>query len=61
MLPVAAFIAFWVCRLGAASLVTHVFRLELDWLWRVVILDFAARAVLKSWRFRLGTWKHVGV
>jgi putative MATE family efflux protein len=56
-----ALIAFWVCRLGAAWLVTHVFRLDLAWLWRVVILDFAARAALKSWRFRAGAWKHVHV
>jgi putative MATE family efflux protein len=53
----AALIAFWVCRLGAAWIVTHVLHLELAWLWRVVILDFAARATLKSWRFRAGTWK----
>jgi putative MATE family efflux protein len=57
----AALIAFWVCRLGAAWLVTHVLHLDLAWLWRVVILDFAARAALKSWRFRGGTWKMVRV
>jgi len=56
-----ALIAFWVCRLGAAWLVTHVFRLDLEWLWRVVIIDFAARAALKSWRFRLGTWMQLAV
>jgi Na+-driven multidrug efflux pump len=54
---ISALIAFWVCRLGAAWLVTHVFHLDLMWLWRVVVLDFAARALLKSWRFRAGTWK----
>jgi putative MATE family efflux protein len=53
-----AIVAFWVCRLGAAWLVTHVLRLDLFWLWRVVILDFAARASLKAWRFRAGTWRH---
>jgi MATE family, multidrug efflux pump len=53
-----ALIAFWLCRLGAAWLVTHVFRLELDWLWRVVVLDFLARASLKYWRFQAGGWKH---
>jgi putative MATE family efflux protein len=58
---VTALIAFWVCRLGAAWLVTHVLHLDLHWLWRVVILDFAARAILKTWRFRAGTWKHVRV
>ncbi len=57
----AALIAFWVCRLGSAWLVTHVLRLDLDWLWRVVVLDFAVRALLKSWRFRGGRWKHVRV
>ena len=56
-----ALVAFWVCRLGAAWLVTHVLRLDLDWLWRVVILDFAARAALKSWRFRAGAWKTMHV
>jgi putative MATE family efflux protein len=53
----AALIAFWVCRLGTAWLVTHVLHLDLQWLWRVVALDFAARALLKSWRFRAGVWK----
>ena len=52
-----ALIAFWVCRLGAAWLVTHVLQLDIDWLWRVVFLDFAARASLKGWRFRAGGWK----
>jgi putative MATE family efflux protein len=56
-----ALIAFWVCRLGTAWLVTQVFRLGLDWLWRVVIVDFAARATLKTWRFRAGAWRHVRV
>jgi putative MATE family efflux protein len=56
-----ALIAFWVCRLGAAWLVTHVLHLDLSWLWRVVVLDFAARAALKAWRFRAGAWKHVRV
>jgi len=54
-----AIIAFWVCRLGAAWLVTHVLQLDLFWLWRVVVLDFAARATLKTWRFRAGRWKHL--
>jgi Na+-driven multidrug efflux pump len=58
---VTALIAFWVCRLGAAWLVTHVLHLDLVWLWRVVVLDFAARAALKSWRFRAGAWKRVRV
>jgi putative MATE family efflux protein len=56
-----AIVAFWVCRLGAAWLVTHVLGLDLFWLWRVVILDFAARATLKTWRFRAGTWRHARV
>jgi putative MATE family efflux protein len=56
-----ALIAFWVCRLGSAWLVTHVFRLDLEWLWRVVVLDFAVRAGLKSWRFRAGTWQRLHV
>lgn len=58
---VAALIAFWVCRLSAAFVVTHVLHLELAWLWRVVILDFGARALLKGWRFRSGSWKGVRV
>ena len=57
----AALIAFWVVRLGTAWLVTHVLRLDLQWLWRVVVLDFATRALLKSWRFRAGAWKRVRV
>jgi len=57
----SALITFWVCRLGAAWVVTHVLHLDLVWLWRVVILDFAARAALKTWRFRAGTWKHIRV
>ena len=56
-----ALIAFRVCRLGAAWLVTHLLRLDLDWLWRVVILDFAGRAALKSWRFRAAAWKTLRV
>jgi putative MATE family efflux protein len=56
-----AIIAFWVCRLGAAWLVTHVLRLDIFWLWRVVLLDFTARAALKTWRFQTGRWRHARV
>jgi len=57
----AALIAFWIFRLGTAWLVTHVFHLDLQWLWRVVVLDFATRALLKGFRFRAGAWKRVRV
>lgn len=58
---VAVFLGFYLCRLGAASLVTFAFHLPLIWLWLAVIGDYVARAALKAWRFHSGRWKHVRV
>ena len=45
----------------AAWLVTHVLQLDIFWLWRVVLLDFTARATLKTWRFQTGRWRYARV
>ena len=58
---VSVLIGFYLCRLGAAYLVTFVLRLEIVWLWLAMIGDYSARSALKAWRFRSGAWKLVRV
>jgi putative MATE family efflux protein len=54
---VVALVAFYVCRLGTAWVVTDWLRLDLLWLWLALIGDYLLRAALKSHRFRSGVWK----
>ncbi len=58
---VSVLIGFYLCRLGAACLVTFVLGLDVMWLWLAMIGDYFARSVLKAWRFRSGAWKLVRV
>jgi Na+-driven multidrug efflux pump len=58
---VSVLIGFYVCRLGAAYLVTFVLGLEIVWLWLAMIGDYFARSALKAWRFRSGAWALVRV
>jgi MATE family, multidrug efflux pump len=57
----AVFLGFYVCRLGAAGIVTFGLGLDLVWLWLALVGDYLVRAVLKTWRFRSGRWKVVAV
>ena len=60
--PLAAvFLGFYVCRLGFAGLVNFALGLSVPWLWLALVGDYLVRSVLKGWRFRSGTWKHVAV
>jgi Na+-driven multidrug efflux pump len=54
-------LGFYVCRLGFAWIATTVLHLGVVWVWAALLGDYAARAVLKSWRFRSGVWKHARV
>jgi Na+-driven multidrug efflux pump len=58
---VVALLAFYVCRLGTAWIVTDWLRLDLVWLWLTLIGDYLVRAVLKSHRFRSDIWKSARV
>jgi putative MATE family efflux protein len=58
---VAVFLGFYVCRLGAAWLVTFGLGLDVLWLWLAIVGDYLVRSALKGWRFRAGIWKTVVV
>ena len=58
---VSVLVGFYVCRLGAAWLVTFGLGLGVLWLWLALIGDYAARSLLKEWRFRSGAWKLVRI
>jgi putative MATE family efflux protein len=54
-------LGFYVCRLGVAWTTTFVLHLGVIWVWSALLGDYAARSVLKTWRFHSGTWKHARV
>jgi Na+-driven multidrug efflux pump len=54
-------LGFYLCRLGAAWVVTFGLGLGVVWLWLALLGDYAARSALKGWRFRSGAWKVVRV
>jgi putative MATE family efflux protein len=58
---VSVFVAFYLCRLGFAWLVTFVLGLAVPWLWLAIVGDYLMRSALKGWRFRTGYWKTVAV
>jgi Na+-driven multidrug efflux pump len=55
------FVGLYGCRLVFAWLVTHVLHLTTPWLWVAMVGDYAARASLKTWRFRSRAWQRVRV
>ena len=55
------FVGLYGCRLAFAWIVTHVFELSVPWLWAALIGDYAARAAMKSWRYRSRAWQRVRV
>jgi len=57
---VAVVVGFYACRLGFAY-AAILLQLTLVWVWLALLGDYIARAVLKTWRFRSGTWKHIRV
>ena len=54
-------LGFYLCRLGFAWVATAVLHADVVWVWAALLGDYAARATLKSWRFRSGVWKHARV
>jgi len=58
---VTVLLGFYLCRLGAAYLVTFSLGLGVDWLWFAIIGDYLTRSVLKVYRFRSGAWKLIRV
>jgi putative MATE family efflux protein len=54
-------VGFYGARLGVALLAATVFDLGLTWVWLALLGDYIARAALKAWRFRGGTWKRIRV
>jgi len=54
-------IGFYLCRLGAAWLVTFALGLGVVWLWLALVGDYLTRALLKGWRFRSGAWQRIAV
>ena len=55
------FVGLYGCRLAFAWVVTHVLELSAPWLWAALIGDYAARAVMKAWRYRSRAWQRVRV
>ncbi len=55
------FVGLYGCRLVVAWLVTHVLHFSTPWLWSALAGDYAARAALKSWRYRSRAWQRVRV
>lgn len=58
---VSIFIGLFIGRLLPGYLVAYVFEGSLTMLWSVLFFDYAARAVLLSWRFRQGKWRTMQV
>jgi len=58
---VTLFAGLYGCRLAFAWVVTHVLELSVAWLWAALIGDYAARAAMKSWRYRSRAWQRVRV
>ncbi len=56
----AVVVGFYGCRLGFAY-AAILLQLSLVWVWLALLGDYLARAVLKTWRFHSGTWKHIRV
>ncbi len=54
-------IAFYVVRLGLSAIVVFLFDLSLPWLWATLIGDYFVRALLKTWRFRSGSWTTIRI
>ncbi|MGB0919726.1 MAG: MATE family efflux transporter [Alphaproteobacteria bacterium] len=54
---VAIFTGLFVCRLVPGALIAYVFDGGLTMLWSVLFLDYTARAILLSLRFKRGKWR----
>jgi MATE family, multidrug efflux pump len=57
----AVAVGFYGCRLGFAFVAAIILHLSLPWVWFALLGDYAARSVLKAWRFQGGAWKHIRV
>ncbi|MEG1471286.1 MAG: MATE family efflux transporter, partial [Clostridia bacterium] len=48
--------SMWVFRIGASYLLVYGFHMGLLGIWVAMAIDWVARAVLFSWRYRSGKW-----
>lgn len=54
---ICVFSGLVVVRLGIATALVALFEAPISWVWTVLILDYALKAVLFLVRFRRGSWK----
>ena len=54
---ISVFSGLVVVRLGLATVLVTFFDAPIDWVWSVLIIDYALKAVLLIGRFRGGSWK----
>ncbi len=54
-------VGFYGCRLGWAWVAAFWLHASIVWVWMALVGDYVARAALKAYRFRSGSWKHVRV
>lgn len=57
----AIFIGLFMCRLVPATLATLVFHAPIQIVWSTLVLDYAAKSVMLSVRFKRGRWKQIEV
>jgi putative MATE family efflux protein len=53
----AVLMGLFVCRLGGALVVIHVFGGPISAVWACLLLDYAVKGALLAGRFRLGRWR----
>jgi putative MATE family efflux protein len=57
----AVLVGFYACRLVFAYVAAYAIGASLFWVWCALVGDYAARVVLKTWRFRSGRWTLVAL
>ena len=57
----AVFIGLWGFRVLPAAIAALVFHAPLNWVWGMLVFDYAVKAGLLIGRFTRGRWKHVTV
>lgn len=55
------FVGLIGCRLIPAAIAANFFGASIQVVWSALLLDYAVKAALLSWRFHGGKWKHVEV
>ena len=52
----ATIAGMWITRIPIAALLATVFRVEIGYVWSVMILDWIVRMSLLLWRYHKETW-----